>query len=190
MTGPRFALVVALGLTSSVVGCASSQPPPAARADTPTVEAPAATESAEAPRPKRAVPPGTLRREDVLEVLGRGVPALLEVIDVEAMTDRGGRFLGWRVVAIRDAGLAGGDVRPGDVISRLNGRKIETPLDFYDAFQALAFARDLSLDGQRGGAPLALRYPISDDPTLPSLPHADPAPKDAKGSPAASASSR
>ncbi|RYY38133.1 hypothetical protein EON62_00660, partial [archaeon] len=144
-------------------------------------EAPAA--AAEVAAPKRAVPPGQLRREDVLAVLSEGPPALLRKIDVEPAVDGEGRFQGWRVVAVRDPLLAAGEVQPGDVIRRVNGQPIERPFEFFDVFQSLAFAPQLSLAIERNSQRRELTYPINDDPAAAPLPRPD------KAAPGASSAS-
>ncbi|MCS6900133.1 MAG: hypothetical protein RMJ98_11020 [Myxococcales bacterium] len=157
-----------------IAGCASALPPePAPAARSPAVEAAiVATPSETLAGPKRPVPEGHLRREDVMEVLSAGVPALLQRIEVEPSLDREGRFQGWRVVAIRDPLLASGDLYQGDVVRRINGQPIENPYQFFDVFQSMAFAPELLLEIDRGNEPRALRYPISDDPSAPPIPRA------------------
>ena len=151
-------------------GCASS-PPPEPEAP-PSVPAPVATAEPVA-GPKRPVPPGQLRREDVLAVLSEGPPAFLQKIDVEPAVDGAGHFVGWRVMAVRDPVLASGDVKAGDVIRKVNGQSIERPFQFFDVFQSLAFAPVLSLAIERGNEQRELTYPISEDPSAAPLPHAD-----------------
>lgn len=185
MKRPLFVLVACVA-AFVVAGCASSPAPEAKPAPRAADAEP--TASADAPKPKRPVAAGTVRREDVLGVLSDGVPAFLGKVEVEPVTDRGGRFLGWRIVAIHDAELAAGDLKAGDVVTRLNGRRIENPLEFYDAFQSLAFARELRIDAERGGSPLTLRYPISDDPNGSPVPRPEETPKAAASAPKPGAS--
>ena len=144
--------------------CASAPPPEPARPPTPPpgAEAPVAA-------PKRAIPAGQIRREDVLAVLSDGPPAFLARIDVDAVEDKGGKLHGWRVVAVKEE-TWGGEVRTGDVIVRVNGKRVDDPFQFFDVFQSLAFAPELALAVERGGAPLELRWPINDDPSAPPLP--------------------
>lgn len=111
------------------------------------------------------MPSGHLRREDVLAVLSAGPPAFLQTVDVEPVTTPQGRFAGWRVVALNAPGWSDGDVKPGDVVTRVNNRDIETPAQFFEVFQSLAFAPALSVAVERSGQRIELRYPIDDDPS-------------------------
>ena len=150
-----------------LAGCASALPPE-------PVAPPTVPEAAAEPGvPKRAVPPGQLRREDVLAVLSEGPPSLLQKIDVEPAVDGGGRFVGWRVMAVRDPALAAGEVQVGDVVRRVNGQGIERPFEFFEVFQSLAFAPTLTLSIERGTERRELSYPINDDPLAPALPRPD-----------------
>jgi hypothetical protein len=161
-------------LLALAAGCASAPPPePTSAAHSPAVEEAIAAEGPERPvGPKRPVPEGHLRREDVMEVLSAGVPSLLQKVEVEPSMDREGRFRGWRVLRIRDPLLASGDLQQGDVVRRINGQPVETPYQFFDVFQSMAFAPELLLDIERGNESRALRYPISDDPAAPPIPRA------------------
>ena len=163
---PRPWFQLPLALLGAVLwpACASTPPPEAAR---PVV----AAEAAPAPALKRAVPAGQIRREDVLGVLSDGPPAFLQRVEVEPVRDRDGRFYGWRVVAVREPAWSDGEVQPGDVVLRVNGKPIENPFQFFDVFQSLAFAPELRIAVDRAGAPRELRYPINDDPASAALPH-------------------
>jgi S1-C subfamily serine protease len=158
-------------------GCASAPPAEPVTASSPAIDAAiAAEEGAPAPAssapagPKRPVPEGHLRREDVMGVLSEGAPAFLQKIEVEPTLDREGHFQGWRVVQIRDPLLASGDLQRGDVVRRVNGQSVENPYQFFEVFQSLAFAPELQLSIARGAESRDLRYPISDDPSAPPIP--------------------
>lgn len=156
-----------------MAGCASSPPPEPENPVVPSAvdAAVAASTPADAPAgPKRAVPEGHLRREDVLAVLSDGVPSFLQKVEVEPVMDRAGAFVGWRLMAVRDPGIAQAEILPGDVILRVNGQPIENPYQFFDVFQSLAFAPELKLLISRGSEQRDLRFPISDDPSAPPLP--------------------
>jgi hypothetical protein len=160
--------LLSLASLALLLGCAST-PAPAPPAPTSADLPPPGTEAPVA-APKRAIPQGQIRREDVLALIGDGPPAFLQRVEVEPAVEPDGRFRGWRVVAIRDQDLAAGDVKPGDVITRVNGQPIENPIQFFDVFQSLAFAPELRLSVDRAGGPQELRYAINDDPSAPPLP--------------------
>lgn len=155
-----------------LAGCASSPPPEPATPPTlpASIEAAAADPPPAPVMPKRAIPEGQLRREDVLSVLSDGIPTFLQKVEVEPALDREGHFQGWRVLAIRDPELAAGEVRPGDVIRKVNNQIIENPFQFFDVFQSLAFASELQLSVERGADRRDLRFPINDDPSAPPMP--------------------
>src|SRR5262249_52166374 len=152
---------------AAIPACASDPTPPPSHAKR---SAPAEVASAPVKRP---VPPGHLRREDVLAVLSDGVPVFLRKVDVDPVRDRGGRFHGWRIVSLKDDELASGALKPGDVLRLVNGKPIEDPYQFYDVFQSLAFAPELHLSLERDGAPSELRFPIDEDPNAAPVPRAD-----------------
>lgn len=154
-----------------VVGCSSAPPPEPASPISPAVDEAIAAEARENPAaPRRPVPEGHLRREDVMGVLSEGVPSLLQKVEVEPSLDREGHFRGWRVISIRDPLLAAGDIQKGDVVRKVNGQPVENPYQFFDVFQSLAFAPELHLAIERGTESKELRYPINDDPAAPPIP--------------------
>lgn len=163
-----------------VVACAEAPPPEPATAKPAVSAAPAPVASAAPPRP---VPPGHLRREDVMAVLSDGPPAFLSRVDVDAVRTKEGKFVGWRVKDL-DPAWASGAVRPGDIVLRVNDDPLETPYTFFDVFQSLAFAKAVRIAVERDGKRVDVTYPIDDDPNAPALPRAsgDPAPKKAPGS--------
>ena len=155
-------ILLTLVLALSLPACASKSPPEPATPKRPvTTEEPAVA-------PKRAIPAGEIRREDVLAVLSDGPPAFLSRVDVDPVQDKAGKLHGWRVVAVKEESWA--DVHTGDVILRVNGKRVDDPFQFFDVFQSLAFARELAIAVERGGAPLELRWPINDDPSAPAVP--------------------
>lgn len=174
-------LFVCLGLASvlaaSAVGCADK---PVEQPHVPAPPPQAAVSAAAAP--KRAVPAGHLRREDVMDALSGGPGAFLAKIEVEPVLDRDNKFRGWRVVEIRDPNLQGEHLAVGDVITAVNGRRIEREGEFYEAFMAMAFARELKVSSTRGGAPRGFVLPIDDDPNAPPIPLASATPTTAKPS--------
>jgi len=154
----RIALVAMAG--AAVVGCGSS-PPPAA----PRPVAPAAAPSAPPPVAD-ATAPSTLRRSEVRRVIDAGLGAFLQRVEVDERPVRvAGKFRGFRVAGLRgDPALwRGVDLRPGDVVTLVNGMPIERPEQALEAFRSLDVASELRVDLERDGAPRSLRYAIVDD---------------------------
>lgn len=161
---PRLLFPLALAILPACAARAPAEPPRA-----PTV--PVADESAGVAmpaKPKRAVPAGHLRREDVVEIVSAGPPAFLAKLDVRPARDPStGRFAGWEIVQIGDPELASGAVKPGDVITRVNGKKIEDPFQFFEVFRSLVLAPELRISLLRGKDAQELRFPIDEEPDAP-----------------------
>lgn len=151
-----------------IPACAASAPVEPPRAPTVTTpDEPAAV----AAKPKRPVPAGHLRREDVVEIISAGPPAFLAKVDVRPARDAStGRFSGWEVVQITDPELAAGAIKPGDVVTRVNGKKIEDPFQFFDVFRSLVLAPELRISVLRGKETQELRFPIDEEPESPDTP--------------------
>lgn len=73
---------------------------------------------------------------------------------------KNGRFHGLKLVSFRpdwDVGL-----RPGDVITKVNGIRIETPFDAHDALEACGKANAVKVEYDREGKPETIELPIVD----------------------------
>jgi S1-C subfamily serine protease len=133
--------------------------------------APPTSEPSRAPRPATSAEvapaprPGRFWRRDVTATLSRGLGDFLTRLEVEPVAP-GGKFRGWRIVKLRqgDPLWAGVDLAPGDVVTSVNGRKIERPEEALAAFQSLAVASELRVTYERDGARRELVYPIDDEP--------------------------
>ena len=123
------------------------------------------TTSASTPPPsdplKARAPITQLRRADVKLAIDRGLGVFLQNVMVEdypAMKD--GRFYGFRLKALNpDWAL---DLRPGDVIVRVNGQVIEHPEEADAALRSLEKAPSLKIDYEREGKMRTLELPIVD----------------------------
>jgi S1-C subfamily serine protease len=149
---PMRRLVSVLALSALGCGGAAAAPPPAT-----------APQASATPAPEIAAPaPSSLRRSTVKQAIGLGVGAFLQnvaVADWPAMKD--GKFYGWTIKAIRnDWGV---DIRPGDVVTRVNGMPIEHPEEADAALRSLEKAKALKVDYERDGAAKTLELPIVDD---------------------------
>ena len=110
--------------------------------------------------PKRTGPI-ILDRKDLNRVLDRGPADFLASIDNDALVE-GGRFRGWIFRGWRDHRFAAADLLPGDIVRSINGKPIETPVQFKEVWDGLRQAQELRIEGERDGKPLSIRYPIKD----------------------------
>jgi len=103
----------------------------------------------------------TLRRVDIDPVLQAGLGAYLQQVSIEAEFDQG-RFLGFRILSLYpdDPRYASVDLRPGDVVTMINGLPIGRPDQASVAWDTLRTADELVVYYLRGGQPKTLRYSI------------------------------
>jgi type II secretory pathway component PulC len=139
------------------IGCGGNaeKAPPA----TPTKLAPAAATN----DVREPAPTSSLKRSDVRATVKSGMGALLQrvVVDTDQPVFRSGKFLGFRITQVpREWGI---DLKPGDVVVRVNGFPVERPESAYEALQSLEVASELRVDYERNGEPRSLRYSIVDD---------------------------
>jgi hypothetical protein len=141
--------VILLLLTS----CAGTSPEHAARG--PTAATPSAT-GAPAPRP----PPGCLWHDELLATVQAGLGSFLRRVEVEPhLVD--GKFAGFSIVALRPAAYwKGVDLKPGDIVTNINGMPIERPAEAFAAFTALRSAAELRVSLIRDGTSRQLVYRI------------------------------
>lgn len=133
------------------VGCGGSNAPVAAPAPPPAPKAPA-------PAP----PKDTLDRKDVIAAIDAGFGRFLGLVEVEPALEKGA-FVGWSIVALRPPEFwEGVDLKPGDVVTAVNGLRIERDTEAFAAFQALRDADGVNVSYRRGGEARALRYRIVD----------------------------
>ena len=154
MSKIRFSLLAPLALAA----CASSKPPP------PAAPAPAATTQTTTTAANEDQPTSVLHRADVHRVVSKGLGAFLSRVTVDeqpAMT-KDGKFIGFRIAALQGDSWRGVDLKPGDVVTKVNGFSIERPEQALEAFQSLDVASELRVELQRDGAPRELRYAIVD----------------------------
>jgi hypothetical protein len=169
-----FALLI--GFTSLVfaLGCSSSTESTAPKT------AKAADKPAAPPAPQPAAPPDKLERTAIKTVLPSGLPWILRRVWPEEVV-REGKFIGWRLVAIPEEWL-GLDVRPDDIVMRINGKGVETPDQLWEAWTSLATAPELRVNYERNGENKEFVLPIKGDPApelLASLTSPSPPPRKA-----------
>ena len=111
-----------------------------------------------------AVPTVTtqLHRSGVKRTIAKGLGYFLQDVTVEDYpVMSGGKFHGFRIKSINaDWGV---DLRPGDVVTKVNGMSIEHPEDADAALRSLEKAKALKVDFDRDGKPQSLELPIVDD---------------------------
>lgn len=131
--------------------------------------------SAKAPAPKpkstaqasarKPLPPGTVAREDVNRVLLQGPPFIFRRMLFEEHI-QGGRFVGWRILGLPEDWTI--DLKPGDVVSTVNGFSLEKPDDVWNAWSATATSPDIKIGLERAGKKqeLVLRIDGAPDPKI------------------------
>ena len=146
------AFVVACGGTSEATKPAKTATPP--------------TPSANVAAPQTLPTPAyTLRRSTVREALkSPGVLFQYVVLDTHPVF-LAGKFHGFRVAELRGGpeDWGGIDLKPGDVVTSVNGFPIERPEQAIEAFQSLSVASELRVDLEREGEQRSLRWAIVDD---------------------------
>ena len=165
-------VLVALAILTA--GCGGTPPPAAPK--------PAPAKAAE--RPVTKLPPGHLPRADVDRVvLANGPPWILSRVPVEEVI-KDGKFVGWRVLGL-PPDWAALDLKPGDVVTRVNGMSLERPEDLWSAWTSLVVASDLKIAYEREGAPRELTFHIEGEPSkeLPAAMTSEEPPPRAKPAP-------
>jgi len=107
---------------------------------------------------------GGVRREAVLRTVDAGLGFWLRGAKIVARKDGRGRFSGWIVESLYpgDACYEGLDIKPGDVVTRINGKTVEREMQAYDVFVALRTAPAIVVDYERDGAARTMRLDIVD----------------------------
>jgi type II secretory pathway component PulC len=100
-----------------------------------------------------------LHRAALDGLLAQGPAYTLAMVQSEAAKENG-KFVGFTIVSFRIAPPAYLGLKPGDVVTRVNGLPIETPDQFFAVFEALKAATEVKFDILRGGKPEAIVVPI------------------------------
>ncbi|AUX41117.1 serine protease [Sorangium cellulosum] len=148
-------LLLACLSLSALAGCGGQQA--AAPAPAPGPRAPSAAPA------KQAAPAGQLARADVDRVLLLGPPWLLRRVPVEEVI-RAGAFIGWKVLALPQD-WTGIELKPGDVVTQINGTPLERPDELFAAYRKLASATELKITYEREGTARELVVPIFGSPS-------------------------
>ncbi len=147
-------LALGLGLLALLAAC-DPAPPPAKSAADPAAPTKGATRDA-APTPVTS-----LKRAEVKATIAQGLGAFLQNVTVDdwpVMHD--GKFYGFKIKAINPEW--GVDLRPGDVVTKVNGIIPERPEEADAALRSLDRAPSLKVEFERDGKPRTLELPIVD----------------------------
>lgn len=125
---------------------------------------PAAGPPAASPRAVSNVRDHAVPRSVIHAAIADGLGVFLQHVDIDdqpVMT--GGKFHGFRIAGLRDPDFwAGVDLRPGDVVTAVNGMPIEKPEQAQRALESLEVARELRVAFDREGQAHELVYAIVD----------------------------
>jgi type II secretory pathway component PulC len=141
-----YAIAILAGLWLAACGGASTE-----AAST----APAAAVDAKPPVPEET----ELHRAALDGLLARGPAYVLAMVQIDPAKS-GGRFVGFTIVSFRTQLPAYLDLRPGDVVTRVNGLPIERPEQFFAVFEALKTAGEVKFDVLRDGERREIAVPI------------------------------
>jgi type II secretory pathway component PulC len=138
-------------------GATRAAPVAQAPSPAPTAPPPATTAS--------AAPEHSVARSAVHAVVAEGLGMFLRRVDIDDHpVFVGGKFHGFRIAALHDPQFWNGvDIKPGDVVTSVNGFPIERPEQAQTAFESLEVASELRVVVEREGQPHELVYAIVDD---------------------------
>ena len=107
---------------------------------------------------------GVIVRSDLIPVLDGGLGRYLQNIETEPSFHQGS-FVGFRIVSLfpGEPAYASLDLRPGDTVTRVNGRSIERPEQAVAVWDALRSASNLVVHYRRDGVEHALHFRIVDE---------------------------
>jgi len=144
---------VTLVLLGLLVGCGAAP-------EAPAVAPKAVAKAPPAQKPIARPPQGALYREDVNALIERGFPDFLQRVEVEPrLVD--GQFRGWSIVQLNPSDFwSGVDLKPGDIVTRVNDLPIERETEAFDAFESLKQSDALRVAFQRDGQSRLLEYKI------------------------------
>ncbi len=155
--------LVGVMLVSGLAACGGASASVTARsAVSSKTTPPAAAPASPSPSPT-ALPDHALRRTAVMATLNGGLGLFLQKVMLDDQpVMKSGRFYGFRVTALQDPPFwSGVDLRPGDVVTRVNGMPIEHPEEALEAFRSLGVASELRVAYERDGQARELRYAIA-----------------------------
>ena len=154
----RPALVPALLLVGLASVACGETPPANSAHDAPTAQSTEPSTTAAVVIEKTT----SLKRSQVKATITKGLGYFLQNVTVDDWpVMRNGKFFGFKIKTI--AAELGVDLRPGDVVTRVNGMSIERPEEADAAMRTLEKASALRVDFERDGKPQTLELPITND---------------------------
>jgi len=149
--------LILLGVVLALGGCGGAEAVPVPAAAPPTVRV--------APPTAAAADDHKLPRSVVHDAVSMGLGAFLQHVTVDDQPVRvGGKFHGFRIAALSEGSFwSGVDLKPGDVITSVNGLPIERPEQAQTAFESLEVSSELRVAYDRDGQPHELVFAIVDD---------------------------
>jgi hypothetical protein len=174
-------LALALANTTLLIAsCASTvaqapDPEPVGTAPTPMVLTPAPKMIPSIPAPTQAEPappqpctmfvrPGVLRRTALVRLIDAGLPRWMQGVEGDrALANH--RFQGWLVKSLypNDPCYQDIDLRPGDVVQKVNGKSIERPEQAFDVAESLRTATAIMVEFLREGKPQHLTVTVVEE---------------------------
>jgi hypothetical protein len=147
----------------SLIACGSATPAPKSTSDdkaSTTTTTASSTPNADSD----SAPITMLHRSDVHRVVASGLGAFLSRVSLDDHPAKtpDGKFVGFRIAALQGNSWKGVDLKPGDVVTKVNGFPIEHPEQALEVFQSLDVASELRVGVERDGVPRELRYAIVD----------------------------
>jgi hypothetical protein len=115
-------------------------------------------------QPYPRVSTGVISRDELLPVLDGGLGRFLQNVETEPAFHKGA-FVGFRIVSLfpGEPAFASLDLRPGDTVTRINGKPIERPEQAAAVWESLRTASNLVVEYRRDGEEHALRFTIVDE---------------------------
>ena len=115
-------------------------------------------------QPYPRVSTGVISRDELLPVLDEGLGRFLQNVETKPAFHKGA-FVGFRIVSLfpGEPAFASLDLRPGDTVTRVNGKPIERPEQAASVWESLRTASNLVVEYRRNGEQHALRFTIVDE---------------------------
>jgi len=98
-------------------------------------------------------------RSDLNAILAAGPAALLAHVLTEPVKNSGA-FVGFKITRFTHGNPPIIDLRTGDVILLVNGKKVERPEDYFIIFEELKVAREINFLLLRENKEISLSYPV------------------------------